>query len=295
MRYYYSGLPRSDELYHHGTIGMQWGRRLWQNEDGSLTPAGRLRYGVGVGARTIGKGLAIGAKAVGKAVITPPKKAGEAIARGAKARLAKKAPSMLSDEDLKKYTERLKLEAAYQQTLADVKDARRKKHANDFLRNLAKESAKTIANKAASNFADKVFAFEKEDEKQRKLLNVAELANLTNAKTEITKSAGVVDAYRKQMRDVQKEKDKVTFERAKQEDKLTELTPGTHAYKNATKKIKDLERKETEYSFKISDLNSRAEDAEKAVRLRKEFVALLETKQNNQGGGGGGGGGGNRH
>lgn len=34
-----------DELYHHGTKGMQWGRRLYQNPDGSLTPLGRLRYG----------------------------------------------------------------------------------------------------------------------------------------------------------------------------------------------------------------------------------------------------------
>lgn len=32
------------ELYHHGTKGMKWGRRLYQNKDGSLTPLGRIRY-----------------------------------------------------------------------------------------------------------------------------------------------------------------------------------------------------------------------------------------------------------
>lgn len=32
------------ELYHHGIKGMKWGRRRYQNKDGSLTPAGEKRY-----------------------------------------------------------------------------------------------------------------------------------------------------------------------------------------------------------------------------------------------------------
>lgn len=35
------------ELYHHGILGQKWGQRRFQNEDGSLTPAGRERYGYG--------------------------------------------------------------------------------------------------------------------------------------------------------------------------------------------------------------------------------------------------------
>jgi len=46
---------RSDELYHHGIRGMHWNVRRFQNEDGSYTALGKLRYGIGQKGRETGK------------------------------------------------------------------------------------------------------------------------------------------------------------------------------------------------------------------------------------------------
>lgn len=45
MTYYVGNMPVGEHLAHYGTKGMKWGQRRYQNPDGSLTAAGRLRYG----------------------------------------------------------------------------------------------------------------------------------------------------------------------------------------------------------------------------------------------------------
>ena len=43
---------KHDVVRHWGVLGMHWGERRYQNLDGSLTPEGRKRYGVGDGENT---------------------------------------------------------------------------------------------------------------------------------------------------------------------------------------------------------------------------------------------------
>lgn len=42
----YEVVMHDEYLEHHGILGMKWGVRRYQNEDGSLTSAGRAHYGV---------------------------------------------------------------------------------------------------------------------------------------------------------------------------------------------------------------------------------------------------------
>ena len=43
--YYVAGIPYTSELYHHGIKGQKWGVRRFENPDGTLTAAGKARYG----------------------------------------------------------------------------------------------------------------------------------------------------------------------------------------------------------------------------------------------------------
>lgn len=42
---YIGSLFSDSYLEHHGILGMKWGVRRFENKDGSLTPAGKKRYG----------------------------------------------------------------------------------------------------------------------------------------------------------------------------------------------------------------------------------------------------------
>lgn len=136
MNWYYSGWPYSDELYHHGIKGQKWGVRRYQNEDGSLTTLGKMRYGV----VAVGKFFGKGAKAVGGAVSKTYKK---------------RHPKKMSDEEIQSAIKRLEMEKRYRDLIRDSKPAvsRGKKIVGDIF----ESTAKTIANRTVQEGLDKLF------------------------------------------------------------------------------------------------------------------------------------------
>jgi hypothetical protein len=134
----------NNELYHFGTKGMKWGRRRYQNEDGSLTDEGRRHYGYSL-KRTIQN---IGeARRKKKAA----KKRAQALEKARKAKAEKKA----HDEARKKAVETGSAEEVLrfknELSTKEKQDIYNRLQADENLARIAEGDARRRAEEAARN------------------------------------------------------------------------------------------------------------------------------------------------
>lgn len=102
MRYYVGTVFYGDDIWHYGVKGQKKGVRRYQNPDGSLKPEGYSHYGRNPNPRKRSVGFGFGKKVVAKAK-----------EKGKEFREKHRRLSKVSDEEIRRRINRLKLENEY--------------------------------------------------------------------------------------------------------------------------------------------------------------------------------------
>lgn len=113
-------------IVHYGKPGMQWGVRLYQNKDGSLTPLGKLRYRKSKG-NNKNSTVTINAKKLFSVVSKKVKKSASSVAKGVseyhEVRYKSKHPEAMTDEELNAVVNRLQMEKRYRDLMNERAEA----------------------------------------------------------------------------------------------------------------------------------------------------------------------------
>ena len=182
MIYYVAGVPYSDDLYHSGVKGMKWGVRRYQNYDRTLTPLGKIHYGASKAGRAVGKAAIATGKAVGQVAAATGREIGSVAKRagaGIKRKIKSKHRWLMTEEDFKEYTNRLNMEASYE-------DAKKRANANKASTKFKEFLGKTLE-KGATSFVDRTMTAlgtkmgtnlgKSKNEKLKEKLDIEKLSN----------------------------------------------------------------------------------------------------------------------
>lgn len=146
-----------DEIYHHGTKGMKWGIRRFQNKDGSLTPEGQKRRSI----KQVIKEHQTAKKrkaALEKARQTKAANQKAAAERKKLLEAGKLSPKKMTDEELQARMDRINLEKQYKEA---IKNDRAQSRGKRFVDKLIDSSIDKIAEQATADIiAQAVKAFE---------------------------------------------------------------------------------------------------------------------------------------
>lgn len=241
------------ELYHHGIGGMHWGIRRFQNEDGSLTPEGELRYNQGKERASRAKAAEAYKTKKFKAKLALKSKKQKIKDAAEEARTLKKEESKLtkkvanmaekkkvgemSDEELRHEIDRLGMELDYNikkyhagkgVTMLDKVNAAISTPLGQTITQLGVDVAKNAANRYVNNILDSKFDAEKVARTRKILTETVDSTRKTNADiAKVREEASVLrDKANAQIEKTHAERDKINQEarnsRAKTVSKINE-------------------------------------------------------------------------
>lgn len=267
---------KQNELYHFGILGQIKGRRRFQYYDGSLTPEGRERYGVGP-ARTDAKTKAVGSKPEGgsgtKKPTSPARAAALEKARETRRRNQEEKKRQ-AEEQRKQEEEKAALKAKYSKdpiemskhmdlfTTDELKAAKARFDAEAELSRAAEAKSRSARNdltindlapdedsKQYINSPTKVFA-------NREKFTKEQIDALVSRYTSEEKLYANAEAERKRMQDMMK----------KGQDTLQTLTAWSQTLRGVYSEYKNVKKL---FSDEVDEKNKKAE-AEKAKKNAEE-------------------------
>lgn len=145
----------SNELYHHGTKGQKWGIRQYQNSDGSLTPLGRIHYGVGEAKKGLGKAASVaktGASKIGNSVRRKVKPTNEELVEDYNNAREKQARRKLK-EDIKEAEGKTKHKKLKDMSDDEVLDYMRRLQNERSIRQMEKEANQSAISRIFEDYA----------------------------------------------------------------------------------------------------------------------------------------------
>lgn len=223
-------------LMHWGIKGMKWGLRRYQNPDGTLTEAGKLRY-----AEQEARAAAKEQRRAEKA----QKASEQRIAKAAHGNASKHLLNKMTDDELKAVNERLKMEQSYKDMMAKINPGSQQFFKwKEVAAKVSSTLITSIANKGIEHLTTKMF--EKDDPQDAELKRLQRERDILGAKVSI--------------RDYQ--------------DKLSGKTPKETAEQELKRIIAEDKLKET-YAKRAADAKA-AEDAADAASERAMKIRLKE-------------------